>query len=235
MPPYLWFDLVVHILLVEDEPRLATAVRRALQEEGHVVDWVSDGEDALAQARTEEYDALVLDVMLPGRDGFSVARTLRQDGAVTPILMLTARDAVSDRVTGLDAGADDYLVKPFALSELLARVRALGRRASMAAPGERFLQVGDLRLDLLAREALRGGRRIELTSREFALLELLMRHPGQVLTRSQLLDRVWSFDTPAESNVLETYIHYLRKKVDQGFDRRLIRTVRGSGYAIRGA
>jgi DNA-binding response OmpR family regulator len=225
----------VHILLVEDEPRLATAVRRALQEEGHVVDWVSDGDDAVEQARTEEYEALVLDVMLPGRDGFSVARTLRAEGATVPILMLTARDAVSDRVSGLDAGADDYLVKPFALSELLARVRALGRRASMAAPGDRFIEVGDLRLDLLSREAIRGGKRIELTAREFALLELMMRHPGQVLTRTQLMDRVWSYDTPVESNVLETYIHYLRKKVDQGFDAKLIRTVRGAGYAIRGA
>jgi DNA-binding response OmpR family regulator len=131
----------VHILLVEDEPRLARALRRALQEEGHVVDWVTDGDDAIEQARAEEYDALVLDVMLPGRDGFSVARTLRGDAATVPILMLTARDAVSDRVTGLDAGADDYLVKPFALSELLARVRALGRRAPLAAPAARFLHV----------------------------------------------------------------------------------------------
>jgi DNA-binding response OmpR family regulator len=229
----IWLDKDVHILLVEDEPRLASAVRRALQEEGHVVDWVADGDEALAQATIEEYDALVLDVMLPGRDGFSIARTLRQEGSRVPILMLTARDAVADRVAGLDAGADDYLVKPFALSELLARVRALGRRSAMAAAGEAALEVGDLKLDLLSREAMRGGRRIELTAKEFALLELLMRHPGQVLTRSQLLDRVWSYDAPVESNVLETYIHYLRRKIDHGFETKLIRTVRGAGYAIR--
>lgn len=228
-----WFDCHVHILLVEDEPRLASAVKRALQEEGHVVDWVADGEDALAQAAMEEYDALVLDIMLPGRDGLSVARTLRGSGSTVPILMLTARDSVADRIAGLDTGADDYLVKPFALGELLARVRALGRRAAMVATGEAFLQVGDLRLDLRSREALRGGRRIELTTREFALLELLMRHPNQVLTRSQLLDRVWSYDSPVDSNVLETYIHYLRRKIDHGFEPKLIRTVRGAGYAIR--
>jgi DNA-binding response OmpR family regulator len=223
----------MHVLLVEDEPRLATAVRRALTEEGHVVDWVADGDEALEMARCEEFDAIVLDVMLPRRDGFSIARTLRGEGSRVPILMLTARDAVSDRVTGLDAGADDYLVKPFALSELLARVRALGRRSAMGS-GQSLLEVGDLALDLRSREAIRGGRRIELTSKEFALLELLMRHPGQVLTRTQLLDRVWSYDAPVESNVLETYIHYLRKKIDSGFDRKLIRTMRGAGYAIRG-
>jgi DNA-binding response OmpR family regulator len=225
--------VAMHVLLVEDEPRLATAVRRALTEEGHVVDWVADGDEALEMARCEEFDAIVLDVMLPRRDGFSIARTLRGEGSRVPILMLTARDAVSDRVTGLDAGADDYLVKPFALSELLARVRALGRRSAMGS-GQSLLEVGDLALDLRSREAIRGGRRIELTSKEFALLELLMRHPGQVLTRTQLLDRVWSYDAPVESNVLETYIHYLRKKIDSGFDRKLIRTMRGAGYAIRG-
>ena len=212
---------------------MASALRRALQEEGHVVDGGVDGDEALALASIEVYDALVLDVMLPGRDGFAVARELRRAESRVPILMLTARDSVSDRVTGLDAGADDYLVKPFALSELLARVRALGRRSAMAVTGETHLEVADLRLDLLSREAVRGGRRIELTAKEFALLELLMRHPGQVLTRSQLLDRVWSFDSPVESNVLETYIHYLRRKVDHGFDNKLIRTVRGAGYAIR--
>lgn len=223
----------MHILLVEDERRLASAIRRILQEEGHVVDVVYDGEDALYQATVEEYDAIVLDVMLPGKDGFAVARELRAKGRTTPILMLTARDAIPDRVAGLDAGADDYLVKPFAMSELLARLRALDRRARMAAGEAHILQVADLELDLRAREARRQGKRIELTAKEFALLEALMRHPGQVLTRSQLLDMVWHYDASIESNVVDTYIHYLRTKVDKDFEPKLIRTVRGAGYAIR--
>ncbi|GBD24248.1 Transcriptional activator protein CopR [bacterium HR29] len=224
----------MHILLVEDERRLAAAVRRVLEEEGHVVDVVYDGEDGLYQALVEEYDAIILDVMLPGKDGFSVARELRAKGRTTPILMLTARDAIPDRVAGLDAGADDYLVKPFALSELLARLRALDRRARMSASEPHVLRVGDLELDLRAREARRQGRRIELTAKEFALLEALMRHPGQVLTRSQLLDMVWHYDAAIESNIVDTYIHYLRTKVDKDFEPKLIRTVRGAGYAIRG-
>lgn len=223
----------MHILLVEDERRLAAAVRRVLEEEGHVVDVVYDGEDGLYQALVEEYDAIILDVMLPGKDGFSVARELRAKGRTTPILMLTARDAIPDRVAGLDAGADDYLVKPFALSELLARLRALDRRARMSASEPHVLRVGDLELDLRAREARRQGRRIELTAKEFALLEALMRHPGQVLTRSQLLDMVWHYDAAIESNIVDTYIHYLRTKVDKDFEPKLIRTVRGAGYAIR--
>lgn len=223
----------MHILLVEDERRLASAIRRVLEEEGHVVDVVHDGEDGLYQALLETYDVIVLDVMLPGRDGFSVARELRAKGRTTPILMLTARDAIPDRVAGLDAGADDYLVKPFALSELLARLRALDRRARMSAGEGHVLRVGDLELDLRAREARRGGRRVELTAKEFALLEALMRHPGQVLTRSQLLDMVWHYDATIESNIVDTYIHYLRTKVDKDFEPKLIRTVRGAGYAIR--
>lgn len=224
----------MHILLVEDERRLASAIRRVLEEEGNVVDVVHDGEDGLYQALQEPYDVIVLDLMLPGRDGYSVARELRAKGRTTPILMLTARDAIPDRVAGLDAGADDYLVKPFALSELLARLRALDRRARMSAGEGHVLRVGDLELDLRAREARRGGRRIELTAKEFALLEALMRHPGQVLTRSQLLDMVWHYDATIESNIVDTYIHYLRTKVDKDFEPKLIRTVRGAGYAIRG-
>ncbi len=197
------------------------------------MDVVADGADALAQARAETYDLLVLDVMLPSLDGFEVARRLRGDGATTAILMLTARDSVADRVRGLDAGADDYLVKPFALSEFLARVRAQSRRAHMTGSQDDVLRVADLELDLRSREAVRGGQRIELTTREFTLLETLMRHPGQVLTRSQLLDRVWSFDAITESNVVDTYIHYLRAKIDHDFEPKLIRTVRGAGYALR--
>jgi len=223
----------MHILLVEDEARLAAAVRRVLEEESHVVDVVDDGGEALIQATTEEYDLIILDVMLPGLDGYEVARRLRKRENTTPILMLTARDSVQDRVTGLDAGADDYLVKPFALAELLARVRALTRRAQMVTGEPGKLQIGDLELDLRTREAVRQGKRIELTSREFALLETLMRHPGQVLTRSQLLDRVWSLDVVTESNVVDIYIHYLRNKIDRDFEPKLLRTVRGAGYALR--
>jgi heavy metal response regulator len=223
----------MHILLVEDEARLAAAIRRVLQEEGHVVDAVDDGGDALVQATTEDYDLIILDVMLPGLDGYEVARRLRKTENTTPILMLTARDSVQDRVTGLDAGADDYLVKPFALAELLARVRALTRRAHMTTGEPGKLQFADLELDLRTREAVRRGKRIELTSREFALLETLMRHPGQVLTRSQLLDRVWSLDIVTESNVVDIYIHYLRNKIDRDFEPKLLRTVRGAGYALR--
>jgi DNA-binding response OmpR family regulator len=223
----------VHILLVEDETRLAKAVRRVLEEEGHVVDCVEDGADALAQAAAEQYDLVLLDVMLPSLDGYEVAKRVRQRGDTVPILMLTARDAVADRVKGLDAGADDYLVKPFALTELLARIRALTRRAQMATGEAGALTVGDLQLDLKTREAIRGSKRIELTAKEFALLEVLMRHPGQVLTRSQLLDRVWSYDVLTESNVVDIYIYYLRNKIDRDVEPKLIRTVRGVGYALR--
>ena len=222
------------ILLVEDEARLATAVRRVLDDEGYATDWAADGADGLHRAENGEYDVILLDVMLPSYDGYEIARRLRTDGSTVPILMLTARDGIQDRVRGLDAGADDYLVKPFALAELLARVRALGRRAKMGTASEApVLTVADLELDLRSREARRGPRRIELTAREFALLETLMRHPGQVMSRSQLLDSVWSYDAVTESNVVDIYIHYLRNKIDKGFDRKLIRTVRGMGYAIR--
>jgi DNA-binding response OmpR family regulator len=222
------------ILLVEDEARLATAVRRVLDEEGYAIDWAADGADGLARAEAGEYDIILLDVMLPSYDGYEIARRLRSDGSTVPILMLTARDGIQDRVRGLDSGADDYLVKPFALAELLARVRALGRRAKMGGATESpTLAVADLELDLRSREARRGTRRIELTAREFGLLETLMRHPNQVMTRSQLLDSVWSYDSITESNVVDIYIHYLRNKIDKGFDKKLIRTVRGMGYAIR--
>ncbi len=222
------------ILLVEDEARLATAVRRVLDEEGYATDWSADGADGLARAEDGEYDVILLDVMLPSYDGYEFARRLRASGMTVPILMLTARDGIQDRVRGLDSGADDYLVKPFALAELLARVRALGRRAKMNGASESpLLAVADLELDLRSREARRGPRRIELTAREFGLLETLMRHPGQVMTRSQLLDAVWSYDAVTESNVVDIYIHYLRNKLDKGFDKKLIRTVRGMGYAIR--
>ncbi len=223
----------MHILLVEDEEQLARAIRRALEADAHVVDAVRDGIDALHQARSETYDLILLDVGLPGIDGLEVAARLRKADVATPILMLTARDAVRDRVAGLDAGADDYLVKPFALSELLARVRAFSRRAQMAPSETAALRVADLSLDQKTRQAERGGQRIDLTAKEFALLDVLMRHPGQVFTRSQLLDMVWNFDVFVESNVVELYVHYLRNKIDRDFEPKLIKTIRGVGYALR--
>lgn len=225
----------MHVLLVEDDERLAKAVQRIFTAEGHVIDWVADGEDALFQADVEPYDVYILDVMLPSLDGFEVTRRLRASGKSTPILMLTARDAVRDRVAGLDAGADDYLVKPFAAEELLARVRALGRRQAPVNAESDTLRVADLELNIRTREAVRAGHRIELTAKEFVLLEALMRHAGHVMTRSRLLDTVWNYDVLTDSNVVEMYIHYLRNKIDKDFDEKLIRTVRGVGYAIREA
>ncbi len=223
----------MHILLVEDDDRLAAAVRRIFTAEGHVVDWVADGLEGLTQSEMEQYDVFVFDVMLPSLDGFEITRRIRRDGVRTPILLLTARDAVRDRVTGLDAGADDYLVKPFAPQELLARVRALGRRSSPQSMENHLLTVGDLELNVLTREAERGGKKIDLTAKEFVLLEELMRHAGQVMTRTRLLDTVWNYDVLTDSNVVDMYIHYLRTKIDKDFEVKLIRTVRGVGYAIR--
>jgi DNA-binding response OmpR family regulator len=222
----------MRLLVVEDDPRVARLVQRGLTEAGHDVEVAHDGAEGLARAEGGGYDLIVLDVMLPELDGLEVCRRLRQRRVRTPILMLTARDAVGDRVRGLDAGADDYLVKPFALEELLARVRALSRRAAEGLDGD-VLRVGDLALDLARHEACRGDRAIELTAKEFALLEYLMRHAGRVLTKAQITDQVWGYDTEATSNVVEIYIHYLREKVDRGYARPLIRTVRGVGYTIK--
>lgn len=221
----------MHILVVEDEQRLATLLRRVLAAERHVVDIASDGPTGLDLAASESYDLVILDLMLPGMDGLDVCRALRASKIWVPILMLTARGALEDRVAGLDVGADDYLVKPFAMQELLARVRALLRRGR-APETETQLRVADLTLDLLRHEARRGERVIELTAKEFALLEYLMRHPGQVLTRTQIIDHVWRYDLDALSNVVDIYIHYLRNKIDRGFPRSLISTVRGVGYRI---
>ena len=220
----------MYVLLVEDDARIARVVERALVEAGHRVDPVHDGDDGLARAEGGVYDLLILDVMLPGTDGFEVARQLRRRKVRTPILMLTARDAVVDRVVGLDAGADDYLTKPFALEELLARVRALGRRG---ADGDGELVVGDLTLDEQRHEVKRGGKTIELTARELSLLAYLMRNAGKVLSKAQITDHVWGYDAEATSNVVEIYVHYLRDKIDRGFPRPLIRTVRGVGYTIK--
>ncbi len=221
----------MHILVVEDEQRLARLIQRVLTEERHVVDVAFDGDSGLHLAAGGTYDLLILDLMLPGRDGLEVCRELRAAKVPTAILMLTARGALEDRVAGLRLGADDYLVKPFAMEELLARVAALLRRGR--APTELTqLRVGDLTLDIPRREAMRNGRIIELTAKEFALLEFLMRHPDQVLTRAQILEHVWRYDSENLSNVVDIYIHYLREKIDRGFPHPLIRTMRGVGYRI---
>jgi DNA-binding response OmpR family regulator len=223
---------MMDVLVVEDDPRVARLVARSLTEAGYRVDVAYDGVQGLAKGESGLFDVIVLDVMLPELDGLQVSRQLRALKVRTPILMLTARDAVPDRVRGLDAGADDYLVKPFALDELLARVRALSRRISPEEIDD-TLRAADLTLDLAQRQARRGDRQIELTPREFDLLRYLMRNLNQVLTKDQILEHVWGYDTEATSNVVEIYVHYLRDKIDRGFARPLIRTVRGVGYTIK--
>ena len=222
----------MHVLVVEDEPRLAHLLRRALEQDHHVVEVAYDGPDGLYQGETGSFDVIVLDIMLPEMDGIEVCRRLRAGRIETPILMLTARDAVQHRVEGLDAGADDYLTKPFAVAELLARVRALGRRRGPLA--DEVLRAGDLTLDLARHQVQRAGKIIDLTRKEFALLEYLMRNQGQVLTREQILDHVWGYDFASLTNVVDIYIHYLRNKVEKGHGKKLIRTVRGVGYTIEG-
>ncbi len=222
----------MHILVVEDERKLAALLRRVLSEERHNVDLAYEGHEGLDLALSGTYDALILDLMLPGLDGIEICRQVRAQRITTPILMLTARGAVEDRVRGLKTGADDYLVKPFAMEELLARIDALLRRRDRAFEENAQLRVGELTLDLVRHEVRRDDKVIELTSKEFALLEFLMRHPRQVLTRTQIIDHVWRYDLDALSNIVDIYIHYLREKVDQGFSRPLIKTVRGVGYKI---
>jgi len=221
----------MHILIVEDEQRLARLVARVLGEERHVVDVANDGDTGMDLALRGTYDLLILDLMLPGRSGLDICKQVRARKLQPAILMLTARGAIEDRVAGLRIGADDYLVKPFAMEELVARVDALLRRGRAITDTQR-LQVGDLTLDLLRREAQRDGRIIELTAKEFALLEYLMRHPGQVLTRTQIIDHVWRYDSDALSNVVDIYIHYLRDKIDRGSSRPMIKTMRGVGYRL---
>jgi two-component system OmpR family response regulator len=221
----------MRILIVEDEPKLARLLARGLAEEGHPADVAASGEQALWMAEAGPYDAILLDVMLPGLDGFAVCRTLRERKIWTPVLMLTARDALADRIEGLDTGADDYLLKPFAFGELLARLRALVRRT----PGERptQLETGDLRLDPAAHRVWRAETELDLTAKEFALLELFMRHPGTTLSRVQLLDGAWDMSFESRSNVIDVYVRYLREKIDRPFGRRAIETVRGVGYRLR--
>ncbi len=221
----------MYILVVEDERRLAQVVRKVLAEEGHTVDVAYDGEEGLAMAMDGTHDVIVLDVMLPGIDGFEVCRRLRVNRVDTPVLLLTALDAVEDRVRGLDAGADDYLPKPFAFQELFARLRALSRRRVQAREPDR-LEAGDLVLDMRRRRAERAGKTIELSPKEYALLEFLIRNEGRVVTRTQILDHIWGYEYSPDSNLVDVYVTYLRRKVDRGHERKLIRTVRGVGYAL---
>jgi DNA-binding response OmpR family regulator len=221
----------MRILVVEDERRIAAYVKRGLEEQGYAVDAAYTGVEALDWAAVVNFDLIVLDILLPELDGLAVCRELRARGDRTPILMLTARDAVDDRVAGLDAGADDYLVKPFVLKELLARLRALARRGADA-PRSPMLQVADLTLDTLTRRVRRGDRAIELTAKEYAVLECLMREPGRVLSRTVIADHVWNYDAYHQSNVVDVYIRNLRRKIDDGCDVKLIHTVRGAGYRL---
>jgi len=221
----------MRVLVVEDEPRMAALIRQGLEEDDYAVDTVDNGPEVFDWVDSAAYDFIVLDIMLPGMDGLAVCRELRARGHTMSVLMLTARDAVSDRVTGLDAGADDYLVKPFAIEELTARLRALARRQGPSKTPQ--LQVGDLILDTAAKRARRGNTPIErLTSKEYILLETLMRHPGQVLTRGQIIDHVWNMEFESGSKLIEVYISSLRKKIDAGHNLKLIQTVRGLGYRI---
>jgi len=221
----------MRILVVEDELKMAALLRRGLAEEGHAVDVAATGDDGVWMAQAADYDAIVLDLMLPGLDGVSVCRRWRENGVWAPVLMLTARDGIEDRVAGLDAGADDYLRKPFSFAELLARLRALARRGTPERPI--VLEVGDLKLDPATRQVWRGDTEISLSAKEFALLETFMRRPGDVLSRLQLLEHAWDYAYETRSNVVDVYVRYLREKIDRPFGRQSLETVRGAGYRLR--
>jgi DNA-binding response OmpR family regulator len=224
----------VRLLVVEDEHKLAGVLKRGLEEHGYAVDLAYDGEDGLALALTTPYDLIVLDVMLPKLDGLSLCRQLRAQHRHMPVLMLTARDAIEDRVAGLDGGADDYLTKPFAFREFVARVRALLRRDA-ASVRDPILRVADVQIDTVSHEVRRAGELIELTSKEYAILEYFARNPNRVLTRTQIAEHVWDFDFVSMSNVIDVYIGYLRRKLGDDTEPRLLRTVRGTGYQLRAA
>jgi len=221
----------MRILVVEDEAKVASFIRRALEEESYAVDLCTDGRGGLDLARDNAYDLIILDVMLPGLSGLQILDTLRKEKFKTPVLIVTARTQVDQRVKGLDAGADDYLTKPFAIEELLARVRALLRRGTGEGAG--LLQIEDLQLNPATREVTRGGQRIDLTTKEYALLEYFMRNAGRVLTRPMIAEHVWNLDFDTFTNVIDVYVNYLRNKIDRGRDRKLIQTIRGSGYVLK--
>ncbi len=221
----------MRVLVVEDERKISTYVKRGLEEQGYAVDTVFTGREALDWAEAAPYDMIILDILLPEIDGLTVCRELRKRNNRTPILMLTARDTVDDRVNGLDAGADDYLVKPFAFKELLARMRAMARRP-VDAPKNSTLKIADLTLDTLTRRIKRGAKIIELTSKEYAVLECLLREPDRVLSRTQIAEHVWNYDIYNQSNVVDVYIKNLRRKIDDGFEVKLLHTIRGTGYRL---
>ena len=221
----------MRVLIVEDEPKMASLIRRGLTAEGMAVDVADNGDDAVWMGSATEYDAIVLDVMLPGSDGFEVCERLRADRVWSPILMLTARDSVADRIAGLDRGADDYLTKPFSYAELLARLRALVRRGRPERPAQ--LEAAGLRLDPASRRVWRGDEQIALSAKEFALLETMMRRPGQILSRFELLEHAWNYEYENRSNVVDSYIRFLRRKIDKPFGTDSIETVRGAGYRLR--
>lgn len=221
----------MRVLIVEDERKISAYVKRGLEEQGYAVDAAATGREALDWIEAATFDVIVLDILLPEMDGLTACREMRQRGVRTPVLMLTARDAVDDRVAGLDAGADDYLVKPFALKELLARLRALTRRAADA-PKSPVLEIADLTLDTRTHRVRRGDHSVELTAKEYAVLECLMREPGRVFTRAMIAEHVWSYDVYNQSNVVDVYIRNLRRKIDDGSDVKLIHTIRGAGYRL---
>lgn len=223
----------MRILLAEDDRTISSAVRKRLQAENNIVDLCENGNDAYDYIVMTDYDVILMDIMMPGMDGLSVVRRVRAEGVRTPVLFLTALDAISDRVTGLDAGGDDYLVKPFALDELMARIRVLSRRSGAEMQVNSILQVGDLRMDLSSRQVSRDGIAVSLTAKEYALLEYMMRNPGVVLTRDQIEQKLFSYDYCGSSNMVDVYIRYLRRKLDEGHEKRLIHTVRGVGYVLR--
>lgn len=223
--------IIIRILIVEDEASLLKIITKRLTEEGYSADKCTDGEEGRYYIGLTEYDCIILDIMLPKTDGLTLLKELRLRGVITPVLLLTARDSIEDRVAGLDAGADDYLVKPFSLDELLARVRALLRR--QCENKGIVLSIADLNLDTVSHSVIRGGKPLELTSKEYSVLEYLLRNKGRILTRSQIAEHVWNFDFDCGSNIVDVYIRYLRSKLDDGFDKKLIHTIRGSGYMLR--
>jgi heavy metal response regulator len=221
----------VRILVVEDEKKVASFIKKGLEEEGYAVDVAVDGEDGLAMALTRVHDLIILDIRLPKMDGLYVLEALRRDGVTAPVLLLTVRATIEDKVLGLDAGADDYLTKPFAFQELVARVRALLRRRMEAEPT--VLRIGDVMLDPARRTVTRGGEKIDLTPREFALLDYFMRNPGRVLTRTMITEHVWDYSFDSSTNVIDVYVNYLRRKIDAGREPKLLHTVRGVGYVLK--
>jgi len=222
---------VMRILLIEDEKKVARFISKGLTEESYAVDVAYDGEEGLFLAEVNDYDLIILDIMLPKKDGFEVLKTLRNKGVATPVIMLTARDEIESKVHGLDLGADDYMTKPFAFSELMARIRAIMRRKQEKADNR--LQLGDLVIDAVTRTVTRGNKPVELTNKEYALLEYFIRNPGRVLSRTMIAEHVWDYQFDPMTNVIDVYVNYLRQKIDRGFEKKLIHTIRGVGYVIR--